>query len=241
MVAKKFRNAVLILLSVTALTVGSVKPARADFFGGDLPLLSSILAQAIQQLAQLRQILVSGHDTLGLLRDVNQGIRDAMSIIRTMNRTLQPGTLSQLQTVEDMLRAIQEIYGSVPRTPESKQQSFTDRSVSEAMTLHNQAFAYADMVDPEAERIKDYSRVVSPVGAGRLTAQSLGVLIHVTNQLLRTNAAILKMMSENVAIQNKHEKVNSEHFRMQYDGLSQAFSSSPSLQDQTKLKASQEN
>lgn len=78
-------------------------------------------------------------------------------------------------------------------------------------------------MDPEAERIKEYSRGVSPAGAGRLTAQSLGVLINVANQILRTNAAILKVLGENLALQNRREKVNSEQFKMEYEGLSQGF------------------
>lgn len=231
----RWRRPFAALVTAGLLTLAIPTPARADFFGGDIPLLTSILAQAVQQLAQLRSILGSGRDTLGLLRDVNEGIREAMGIMRTANRTIQPGALSQFQNVDEMLRAIQDIYGMVPKTPEAKQQNFTDQSVSEGMTIHNQAFAYADQVDPEAERIKDYSRGVSPAGAGRLTAQSIGVLINVTNQLLRTNAAMLKVMSENLALQNRHEKVNSEQFRMQYEGLSQAIGSLPSIKDSSQL------
>ena len=46
---------------------------------GYFSLLASILAQAVQQLAQLRQIMGAGRDTLGLMRDVNEGIREGFS------------------------------------------------------------------------------------------------------------------------------------------------------------------
>jgi hypothetical protein len=232
---KRRRHALMALLLLCLSVTAAPIPARADFFGGDLPLLASILAQAIEQVAQLRTILGAGVDTLGLLRDVNEGVREAMGIMRTMNQTIQPGALSQFQTVDEMLRAVQDLYGMVPKTSEAKQQSFTDQSVSEGMTIHNQAFAYADQVDPEAERIKDYSRGVSPSGAGRLTAQSIGVLINVTNQILRTNAAMLKIMSENLALQNRHEKVNSQQFKMQYEGLSSAMGGTTSFKTATTI------
>lgn len=211
------------------------RPARADFFGGDLVILSQILIQTIQQLTQLRQIFATGRDTMELIQEINEGIREAMGIIRTMNTTIQPGVWGQLQDPDQVLRAIQQIYGTIPRTPEARMQQLNDQSVAEAITLHNQAFQYAAMVDPEAERIKDYSRGVSPQGAGKLTAQSLGVLIHVTNQVLRTNAAMLKIMSENLALQNRREKVNSEQFRMQYEGISSAMSASPSFRKLSDL------
>ncbi|MBI3557949.1 MAG: hypothetical protein HY074_16930 [Deltaproteobacteria bacterium] len=118
---------------------------------------------------------------------------------------------------------LEHIYGKVPNTAEAPMQRTMDQSVAEAIHTHNEAYKYAATVDPEAERIKDYAKFVSPQGAERLTAQSLGVLITVMNQILRTNASILKLQSEQLALQNRHEKVGAQHFKMQYDGLSRAF------------------
>jgi len=119
----------------------------------------------------------------------------------------------------------------VPRTAEAPLQRTTDQSVAEAIHLHNEAFRYADRVDPEAERIKDYSKVVNPLGAERLTAQSIGVMINVLNQVLRTNAAILKVQSEQLALQNRKEKLSSEQFRMQYEGLGRGFAEAKASYD----------
>lgn len=224
---------VLIALGVAVYPGNS---AKADFWGGDLPLLAQIVANTLQELIRLKQIIDNGKDTLNYMRDINDGIRDAMGILRTLNTTIEPGILSQYKSPADLLGALQNLYGMVPNTEASKLQSMQDESVSEAIVLHNQAFDYAAMVDPEAERIKDYARGVSPAGAGRLTAQSLGVLIHVSNQILRTNAAMLKIMSENLALQNRREKLNSKQFEVQYSGLSGVFGQYPSLESSMKLK-----
>lgn len=197
--------------------------AYADFWGGDIPLLTQIVANTLQELIQLKSILGTGKDTLSLLQEINQGIRDAMAIMKTMNSTLSPGVLSDLQNVEQALNMVNQLYGGVPKTAEAPMQRTVDQTVAESIHLHNEAFKYADMTDPEAERIKEYARDVSPLGAERLTAQSIGVLINVLNQVLRTNAAILKVHSEQLALQNRKEKLSSEQFKIQYEGLSQAF------------------
>ena len=214
------RTASLIMICLVML--GPV-PARADFWGGDIPLLIQIVTNTLQQLAQLRSILGNGVDTLNYIHDINRGIRDAMSIIRTQNSTLTPGVLSQLDSVEQLMSEVERLYGKVPNTAEAPMQRTTDQSVAEAIHTHNEAYKYAQTVDPEAERIKDYARFVSPLGAERLTAQSLGVVITVLNQILRVDSAMLKLQSENLALQNRHEKVGSQHFKMQYEGLSRAF------------------
>lgn len=219
---KKYKGKVVALLLCLILSVP--KPARADMWGGDIPLLIEIVTNTLQQITQLRNILGNARESLNYIQDINRGIREAMRIIRTANSGLNPGVLSDIDNLGQLVGVVEQLYGRVPQTPEARMQRTTDQSVAEAIHLHNEAFRYAKTIDPEAERIKDYARVASPQTAEKLTAQSLGVLIHVMNQILRTNAALLKLQSEQLALSNKKEKLNSEHFKMQYEGLSRAFS-----------------
>ena len=98
--------------------------------------------------------------------------------------------------------------------------------------MHGNIYRYADQVDSESQRMLLHAQNINPQGAAKLQAQSLAVLIGVTTQLLRTNSAMLKLMAENLALSNRHEKLNAENFRQQYDGLSNAFSALPT---ETKL------
>lgn len=198
-------------------------PAYADFWGGDIPLLTQIVANTLQELAQLRSILSTGQENLQLIRDINRGINEAMNLARTMNVKLSPGVLSDLQSAQEALATIEQLYGKIPMTSQAKSQQLMDQSAAEAIQLHNDAFKYAAEIDPQAEQIKEYAKMASPGGAQKLTAQSVGVLIHVMNQVLRTNAAILKIQSEQLATQNRKSKLSSEQFRAEYDGLSKAL------------------
>jgi hypothetical protein len=221
------------ILTLTSATLD--RPAFADFWGGDDVILGEILTNAFDQLTQLEQILGTGQDNIEFLRQINQGINQAMMIQRTANQTLHPGLFGQYRGTGQILSLIHEVYGRSPSTPNSRVEQMTDQSVAEAVALHNDAFSYADQVDPEAERIKSYSRDTSPIGAARLTAESVGVLIHVNNQILRTNAANLQVTSENLALMNRREKINSDQFKMQYEGLSSALLQSPSFSESSNL------
>ena len=206
--------------------------AKADLFGGDVVVLVQILAQAIQQLTQLRQIFSTGQDTLGLMRDINRGIRDGLSIIQIINPKFNPGMYGNLEQADQVLKVIQDLYGRVPETADARLQESQDQSVAESLAMHGNIYRYADQVDSDSQRMLAHAQVVNPQGAGKLQAQSLAVLIGVTTQLLRTNSAMLKLMAENLALSNRREKLNAENFRQQYDGLSSAFSSLPT---ETKL------
>lgn len=203
------------------------KQAKADLFGGDVVVLTQILIQAIQQLYQLKQIFATGQDTLSLMREINHGIRSGLQIIRIINPKFNPGIYGKLEDIESVLRAIETLYGVIPRTSEYRLQEAQDLAVAESISMNGRLFNYADQVDQEAKRIIHHAQIVSPQGAAKLTAESLAVLIGVTAQVLRTNSMMLKMMGQNMALSNRKEKLESSQFKSQYDGLSKAFGEIP--------------
>lgn len=229
---KNVRKVILcVLMSVVMITP---KPAKADMFGGDIVILTQILAQAIQQLIQLKQILSTGSDTLSLMRDINRGIRDGLAVIQMINPKFNPGLYGNLESADRVLAAITDLYGQIPQTSEARLQQAQDRSVSESIAMNGTLFRFADQADEESKRIIDHSRDVNPQGAAKLTAQSIAVLIGVTTQVLRTNSMMLKMMGENMALSNRKGKLQAEQFKSQYDGLSSGFSG---MQKETSLTA----
>lgn len=208
------------------------QPAKADIFGGDVAVLVQILAQAIKQLYELQRIVSTGQDTLTLMRDINRGIRDGLAVIRIINPKFNPGLYGSLDTVDQVQRAIEDLYGAIPQTSEYRLQEAQDKSVSESIAMNGTLFQYADSVDNETKRIIDHAQKVSPQGAGKLTAESIAILIGVTTQVLRTNSMMLKMMGQNMALSNRKEKLQATQFKAQYEGISNALGNLPK---ETKL------
>jgi hypothetical protein len=112
-------------------------PARADMFGGDVAVLMQILANALQQLAQLRSILDTGKDNLELIRDINRGINDSLALIRTISPNTDPGLYKDWDKVQDSLQKLESVYGIVVDSQDATVQRDTDQSVAEAVTLNN--------------------------------------------------------------------------------------------------------
>ena len=218
---------------VMSLVLMFPKPVHADMFGGDVFVLAQILANAVKQLIQLQQMLSTESDTLNLLRDVNRGIRDGLAVIQMINPKFNPGLYGNLETADRVLAVINDLYGKVPQTSEYRLQLAQDQSVAESIAMNGTLFRFADQADDQSRRIIDHARDVNPQGAAKLTAQSIAVLIGVTTQVLRTNSMMLKMMGENMALNNRKGKLQSEQFKNQYDGLSSGFKS---MQKETILK-----
>lgn len=187
------------------------RPARADLFGGDVAVLTRILAQAIMQLAKLREILGTAQDQIDLIRQINQGINDSLHLLKTIHPNLDPGIYRDWATVQEALAKLRSIYGDVITSPEAQIQKDTDQGIAEAITFNNAFYKYSQELDQIGERIQAESHNVSPGGATKLTAQALGLVIQVLNQSLRAQATSLKLQGQSLAIQNRKEKEATRH------------------------------
>src|ERR1019366_6690788 len=117
-------------------------PARADFWGGDLPLLAQILSNAIQELAQLKSILGTTQDNLDLLRQINQGINDCLALYNTIAPDTNPGLYKDWDKVQTALGKISSIYGQAVPSLDYPVQNDTDQEVAEAVTFNNSIYKY---------------------------------------------------------------------------------------------------
>lgn len=212
-----------IMAIIMALMMICVPQARASMFGEENIILAKILANALQQLAQLQSILNTGRDNLNLIRDINRGINDSLNLIRTISPNTDPGLYKDWEKVTDALSKIESIYGIVIDSHDAKVQKDTDQSVAEAVSLNNSIYKYTKMIDEVGELIKSQSHSVSPGGAAKLTAQSLGVMLNLQNEMLRTQATGLKLQAQTLALQNRKDKDQTRQMVAGADNINSAL------------------
>ena len=164
------------------------------------------MVQAIQQVIQLKKIVESANDQVNLIRDINRGINDSLHLLKTIDPNIDPGLFKDWRQVSQAIRQVEQIYGTVKDVKDGKLYKLNDRSIAEAIVFNNDVFKHAKKIDNLSERIKSQSHHVSPGGAQKLTAQSLGVMLQVQNNHLRTQAKSLKIQAQALARQNKKDK-----------------------------------
>lgn len=226
------------LISIVLVILMMFGPAhsRASMFGEETAVLIEILANAIKQLHELQSIVNAGQDTLGLLQDINKGINDSMALLDTIGPHVNPGLYGELVKIQDAVQKVQSVYGMVAPSPDSTVQKDTDQGVAEAISLNSSIYAYTKDIDAIGEKIKDYSHAVSPGGAQKLTAQTLGIMLHVMNQSLRAQATGLKLQAQNLAIQNKKDKEQTKHWISVADTMKTAMKSEKARFDLPRFK-----
>jgi hypothetical protein len=197
---KKF--VVIIALSITGLLP---KQAKAQF-STDAPILLEILANNISQLYELYSMVQTAEANLRLMREISRGLDSALNLYQGIQTPTDPGLYRSWQNVGQALRGLQSLYGQVASSRESGVQRDIDKGVAEAISLNNKVYNFASQLDRISEQIKSHSRSVSPKGAQKLTAQSVGVMVQAQNQSLRTEASQLKLQAQALARENRRDK-----------------------------------
>lgn len=188
------------------------QPSKASIFGEETAVLLEILANALKQLTELKALVDNGKDQINLIKDINRGINDSLNLARTIYPNIDPGIYKDWNNASDALGKLQSIYGIVTQSPDAKIYSDTDQNVAEAVALNNDVYKYTQNIDELGEAIKEFSHEVSPGGAQKLTAQTMGVMLQVMNQSLRTQATGLKLQAQTMAVQNKKEKDSTKQY-----------------------------
>lgn len=212
------------MLIIVSLLLPSM--VRADLFGADVGVLVQILAQNVKQLIELQNILQNGRQNLDLIREINRGINDSLGMIRTISPYISPGMYGELKSVQDVLQKFSTVFGTIVDSPDAPSQQSVDTAIAEAVTMNSNIFDYTKQTDEIGEQIKTYSHSVSPGGAAKLTAQSLGVILHVMNQQLRAQGVLLKLQAQGLAQENKREKNHTAEYLRSASDISAALQNS---------------
>lgn len=196
--------------------------ARADLFGGDVAVLVQILAEQIKQYYQLKSIIENGKGQLDLLRNINSGIDNSISLIKTLP-IKDEKVWAEVARFEQALNRIRDVYGQIPKSPDEALHLIHDQTVAESLKMANEFKEYSAQQEKNSEVIAVQARLASPKGAARMQAATSAEILRSLSQLLRLNTQLLKLQSEQLAMNNKQSKDAVTSFQRVNNDLGRGF------------------
>jgi hypothetical protein len=180
---------VLLLVSTTA---------RADLFGGDLPLLAQIVMNTLQTLSQLQQ-------QTGIMQDEMSGIRDRIYRIQTISDMIQPSSWDQWKDPGEALRRLRTIYQTLPKEYRSEKSDQIEAELSQALNLVARVTPEARTTFQSGKEMERRGADASPGVAQKLTASGVGTLISMEAQSQIIQSHITNLLAQMLAEGNEKE------------------------------------
>ena len=173
-------------------------PARADFWGGDIPLLVHIVENTLQTLHQLQS-------QTSMMREDMAGIQDRIIRISTIADVIQPSQWDQWKDPKEALKRLKLIYETLPKEYHSEKSDEIENEISEAMNLVSRVGPGAHTTFLSGKELEQRGANSSPGVAQKLTASGVGTLVAMDaqNQVLLSH--ITSLLAQTLADANEKE------------------------------------
>jgi len=173
-------------------------PAKADFWGGDLPLLAEIVANTLMTLNQLRT-------QTELMNDEMEGIKDKINRIRTISDVVQPAQWHQWKDPAEAFRRLQLIYQTLPKEYRSPKADEIESEIARAMNMISRVAPEAHTTFLSGKELERRGADASPGVAQKLTASGIGTLVAMEAQSQVIQSHITGLLARMLADGNEKE------------------------------------
>ena len=205
-------------------------------FGEDIPFLIQIITQAIAQVRELQSIIGSAQETVGLLEEMNRGVKDVLQLAGTAHLPLPSQVYENARQIDSATQTAQSLFGGISvHSPDFFKTQY--QSGVEGLYLSQDAFQYSGFLDRQGTRVKESAVLASQATATRLSAETLGVLLHAVSHQSRIEAKSLEIASStrieaSSREESQFQSFNETHEAIEKDMKQAEFSSLNSYGDQ---------
>lgn len=219
----------LIWISITAVVFAEVaispmKIAHASW-GAEIPFLIKILAESIQQVKALQAIIGTTRETVSILEEMNRGVKEVLRLAHTAHIPLPKQVYDTAKTIDDATKDARNLYGKLPDHAPVHMKAHYQSGV-EGLFLSQDAFEYSKFLDDKGEHIKSSAITASQSSATRLTAESLGVLLHAVSHSNRIQAKSLEVLATKRIEDAAKESADLESFIHTHNAIERDLKSS---------------
>lgn len=192
--------------------------ARADLFGGDLPLLAQIVANTLSTLYEMQR-------QTSLLRSEMEGIRDKIERVRTISELVQPSSWEEWKNPEEALRRLRQIYYTVPKEYRTEKGDEIERELTRAMEAISHISQDAKWVFRSGKELERRGADSSPGVAQKLTASGVGTLITLEAQSQVLQSHITSLLAKMLADATEKETRSLVSKGQGYGGVARSLQS----------------
>lgn len=216
------RQRIKFWISIGAITyflavIGYSKRAYC-LFGEEIPFLIQLITHAIHEVHELQTIVGNGRETIGLLQEMNRGVKDVLKLAETAHVTLPPQVYADARQIATATQKVASLYGRVSENaPLYTRTQY--RSGVEGLFMSEDAFQYTSDLDLKGTQIKRAAVTSSQATATRLSAESLGVILHAVNHQSRLEAKQLEIQSTHRIEEAAKEDSRFESFQETHEAI----------------------
>lgn len=174
------------------------QPARADLFGGDLPLLAQIVTNTLNTLYELQK-------QSRLLNEELRGIEDKINRLKTVADLLRPEDWRNWRDPRETAKRLSQIYYTLPPEYRTEKSDSIEREITQALQLAGQVTDAAKNSFDSGKQLESRAEGASPGVSQKLTASGVGSLVALEAQNQVVQARVVSLLAHQLADSRERE------------------------------------
>ncbi len=183
---------------IVALAFTIPMTAKADFWGGDLPLLAQIVTNTLHTMYELQR-------QSQFMNDALRGINDRINRIQTIADVVRPADWDKWKDPREALNRLRIVYHTIPKEYRSEKYDQIESELAKAMNLVARVGAHTDTTFRSGKELEQRGADSSPGVAQKLTASGVGTLIALESQSQVIQSHITSLLAQMLAEGNERE------------------------------------
>ena len=171
--------------------------AKADLWGGDLPLLAQIVTNTLNTIMELQK-------QRKLMEDEMDGINDRIVRIKTISQIIQPSEWDKWKDPKEALTRLDKIYKALPKEYKSEKSNLVESEIAKAMNLVANVSTDSKSTFNSGKELENRALYSSPGVSQKLTASGIGTLISQQAQSQVIQSHVVSLLTQMLA--DGHEK-----------------------------------
>lgn len=195
------KNSIKTLCSILVIGFSLVtlpRTAKADFWGGDLPLLAQIVTNTLHTMYELQR-------QSQFMNDALRGINDRINRIQTIADVVRPADWDKWKDPREALNRLRIVYHTIPKEYRSEKYDQIESELAQAMNLVARVGAHTDTTFRSGKELEQRGADSSPGVAQKLTASGVGTLIALESQSQVIQSHITSLLAQMLAEGNERE------------------------------------
>jgi len=176
----------------------SLPTARADLWGGDLPLLTKIVFNTLHTMYELQR-------QTSLMQDEMAGIKNKIDRIETISQIIQTSRWDDWKDPRAAMRRLETIYFTLPKEYRSEKSDVIVSELSKAMNMVSRVGSEMPRTFQSGKELERRGANSSPGVAQKLTASGIGTLIAIESQSQIIQSHMTSLLTQLLADANERE------------------------------------
>ena len=164
--------------------------------------------------------------TADQIKKINDGLDAIKALGSVVGLSGNKEIIAEWEKVNSLAKMLEALHVDISKVRNKKGIEAVDEGLKRSLKIQKRIFEFQQKLSTASQSVEEQVSKVSPKGAARLTAQSMGMMLEAQGKILASQRVQIDLMMQQQMLENYERKIRAQHITQNIDELSKLLSTS---------------